>query len=249
MIIYLFLYVFLYLINFSYLCYKESDKIEEKENDSKGETVKIIDIKELEKVPSPRVDEPSEKKVDVDLKLDTEENLTEDTNKVKIAEISEKTVDIKPEVKEEKPLDDTVAVIKENTEDNSEQKNADNVEGIKQEKITVESSLSTFKKENNVNTSTLESVDKLKAMFPELEVMHKGNERDTVSPLYPTDKQTKALQLEKTFAQLIAQSYQHPIKWPKVSFSILLLLLLLLHTKKKKNKFYVFLFFYRNMQF
>lgn len=74
-------------------------------------------------------------------------------------------------------------------------------------------------KKEDAHSSALESVDKLKAMFPELEVMQKGTEMSVDSPQMPqlVDKQNKTLPMEKTFAQLIAQSYQHPIKWPKVS--------------------------------
>lgn len=55
------------------------------------------------------------------------------------------------------------------------------------------------------SSGNMEAVDKFKAMFPELEVMHRFPEIDTT---VVTDKQS-------TIAQLLQQSYQNPIKWPK----------------------------------
>lgn len=61
-----------------------------------------------------------------------------------------------------------------------------------------------------VNSSaSTEVVDRFKAMFPELEVMHKLPEIDT----------TVVAEKQSTIAQLLQQSYQNPIKWPKVSSS------------------------------
>lgn len=88
----------------------------------------------------------------------------------------------------------------------------------KLEKSLADAASTAVKKETlGASNSAMESVDKLKAMFPELEVMHKGTDLDSSGTGFVSDKPSKALQLEKTFAQLIAQSYQHPIKWPKVS--------------------------------
>lgn len=60
---------------------------------------------------------------------------------------------------------------------------------------------------------TVESVDKLKAMFPELEVLHKDISTPTVDKL-PIPKPLQ--QIDQTIAHLLATSYQNPIKWPKV---------------------------------
>lgn len=60
---------------------------------------------------------------------------------------------------------------------------------------------------------SVESVDKLKAMFPELEVLHKDISTPTVDKL-PMPKPLQ--QIDQTIAHLLATSYQNPIKWPKV---------------------------------
>lgn len=72
----------------------------------------------------------------------------------------------------------------------------------------------------NSGTISTESVDRLKAMFPELEVVHRGvdsgNDHSSSSSGF-MDRTAKPFQcMDKSFAQLIAQSYQNPIKWPKV---------------------------------
>lgn len=58
------------------------------------------------------------------------------------------------------------------------------------------------------SSGNTEVVDRFKAMFPELEVMHRFPEIDTT---VVADKQS-------TIAQLLQQSYQNPIKWPKVRY-------------------------------
>lgn len=63
-------------------------------------------------------------------------------------------------------------------------------------------------------TSSVESVDRLKAMFPELEVVHKDVASPTIDKL-PAHKPLQ--QIDQTIAHLLATSYQNPIKWPKVS--------------------------------
>lgn len=74
-------------------------------------------------------------------------------------------------------------------------------EDIKTELTTVTTDIS----KANSSAST-EVVDRFKAMFPELEVMHKLPEIDT----------TVVAEKQSTIAQLLQQSYQNPIKWPKV---------------------------------
>lgn len=61
--------------------------------------------------------------------------------------------------------------------------------------------------------SSVDSVDKLKAMFPELEVLHKDVSTPTIDKL-PIHKPLQ--QIDQTIAHLLATSYQNPIKWPKV---------------------------------
>lgn len=60
-----------------------------------------------------------------------------------------------------------------------------------------------------------ESVDRLKAMFPELEVVHKDVSTPTLDKL-PTHKPLQ--QIDQTIAHLLVTSYQNPIKWPKVNY-------------------------------
>lgn len=61
--------------------------------------------------------------------------------------------------------------------------------------------------------TSVESVDRLKAMFPELEVVHK----DIATPTIDKISMHKPLQqIDQTIAHLLATSYQNPIKWPKV---------------------------------
>lgn len=62
-------------------------------------------------------------------------------------------------------------------------------------------------------SSSVESVDRLKAMFPELEVVHKDLSNPSVDKL-PMHKPLQ--QIDQTIAHLLATSYQNPIKWPKV---------------------------------
>lgn len=62
-------------------------------------------------------------------------------------------------------------------------------------------------------SASVESVDRLKAMFPELEVVHK----DVATPSSDKLSAHKPLQqIDQTIAHLLATSYQNPIKWPKV---------------------------------
>lgn len=65
--------------------------------------------------------------------------------------------------------------------------------------------------------TSVESVDRLKAMFPELEVVHKDLSAPTVEKL-PVHKPLQ--QIDQTIAHLLATSYQNPIKWPKVKLSM-----------------------------
>lgn len=62
-------------------------------------------------------------------------------------------------------------------------------------------------------STSVESVDRLKAMFPELEVVHKDVSTPTIDKL-PMHKPLQ--QIDQTIAHLLATSYQNPIKWPKV---------------------------------
>jgi len=67
-------------------------------------------------------------------------------------------------------------------------------------------------------STSVESVDRLKAMFPELEVVHKdiatvATGTTTIDKL-PMHKPLQ--QIDQTIAHLLATSYQNPIKWPKV---------------------------------
>lgn len=66
---------------------------------------------------------------------------------------------------------------------------------------------------SNEFSTPLESVDRLKAMFPELEVLHKDVSTPTTDKL-PMHKPLQ--QIDQTIAHLLATSYQNPIKWPKV---------------------------------
>lgn len=66
-------------------------------------------------------------------------------------------------------------------------------------------------------SASVESVDRLKAMFPELEVVHKDVSTPTVDKL-PTHKPLQ--QIDQTIAHLLVTSYQNPIKWPKVKLSL-----------------------------
>jgi len=68
-------------------------------------------------------------------------------------------------------------------------------------------------------SSSVESVDRLKAMFPELEVVHKDVSSPTIDKL-PMHKPLQ--QIDQTIAHLLATSYQNPIKWPKVSLLMIL---------------------------
>lgn len=91
---------------------------------------------------------------------------------------------------------------------------------VKEEvKSEVKSSLEIVK---STITSNAEAVDRFKAMFPELEVMHRLPEIDT------TVISEKHSSREATVAQLLQQSYQNPIKWPKVSLHLHCVILLLL---------------------
>lgn len=71
-------------------------------------------------------------------------------------------------------------------------------------------------------TTSVESVDRLKAMFPELEVVHKDISIPTIDKLV----MNKPLQqIDQTIAHLLATSYQNPIKWPKVKLIFILIYL------------------------
>lgn len=70
-----------------------------------------------------------------------------------------------------------------------------------------------------------DSVDKLKAMFPELEVMNRLPEIDAIvvnenkpnlNVTSPFNKGNPSL-IDSSIANIFTQSYQNPIKWPKVS--------------------------------
>lgn len=72
-------------------------------------------------------------------------------------------------------------------------------------------------------STSVESVDRLKAMFPELEVVHKdmatvATGTSTIDKL-PMHKPLQ--QIDQTIAHLLATSYQNPIKWPKVIIYII----------------------------
>lgn len=64
-------------------------------------------------------------------------------------------------------------------------------------------------------SASAESVDRLKAMFPELEVVHKDVSTPTIDKL-PIHKPLQ--QIDQTIAHLLVTSYQNPIKWPKVNY-------------------------------
>ncbi len=187
---------------------KEEDKPKEKEVEQmsvdgeeeplKSELTKTDVILEREVKSEPEemsVDEPEQSKTRTE-----EETTNEETKKEA----------------EEKP-EDALPIPSSEGEVKSDEKNSETVVEKKSDKIVAETSVPVKKENVNSSTSALESVDKLKALFPELEVMHKGTDTEIPTPAAaPIEKQNKSIQLEKTFAQLIAQSYQHPIKWPKV---------------------------------
>lgn len=104
------------------------------------------------------------------------------------------------------------SVIKENTENiNDSPSDESSKPDIKVIEPTIKS------KECSTSTS-VESVDRLKAMFPELEVVHK----DITVDKLPTHKPLQ--QIDQTIAHLLATSYQNPIKWPKVNYKLLYLI-------------------------
>lgn len=86
-------------------------------------------------------------------------------------------------------------------------KSESDINSVKEETRTdLSGSTDLSKTQSSGNT---EVVDRFKAMFPELEVMHRFPEIDTT---VVADKQS-------TIAQLLQQSYQNPIKWPKVRYN------------------------------
>lgn len=88
---------------------------------------------------------------------------------------------------------------------------SDIVKNEKDKKVEVKSEVSTGVEIMKGSASgNAEAVDRFKALFPELEVMHRLPEIDTT---LVSEKQSR----ETTVAQLLQQSYQNPIKWPKVS--------------------------------
>lgn len=98
-------------------------------------------------------------------------------------------------------------------------------EDVKQVTVSEESVQSSGKvdKETIVkaeDSKEMEGIERFKAMFPELEVMQKLPEIDTTVVTAP-EKTTIPVprpSLDSTVAQLIAHSYQNPIKWPKVCY-------------------------------
>lgn len=182
------------------------------------ETEKMeVDVEEpAEEVESAKPEESKDDEMDVsEVKAEPaaeEMAVDEEPSKEDEPKVSSPAADAEetPATVEEKPTPETASEVEpEKVTDEMEKKSPENVV----------SELSVSIKKEDAHSAALESVDKLKAMFPELEVMHKGTETAVDSPQMPqlVDKQNKTLPMEKTFAQLIAQSYQHPIKWPKVS--------------------------------
>lgn len=177
-----------------------------------------VDIEESpEEVESAKPEESIDDKMDVseaktepaaeEMTVVDEDPLKEDEPKVPSPVVSTEET---PSTVEEKPVVETAVEV-------DAEKVVDDVEKKMPETVVSDPSVSV--KKEDAHSAALESVDKLKAMFPELEVMHKGTETSVDSAQTPqlVDKLNKTLPMEKTFAQLIAQSYQHPIKWPKVS--------------------------------
>lgn len=65
-------------------------------------------------------------------------------------------------------------------------------------------------------STSVGSVDRLRAMFPELEVVHKDlSTNSAIIDKLPIHKPLQ--QIDQTIAHLLATSYQNPIKWPKVN--------------------------------
>lgn len=192
-------------------------------NQVKDETFKHKET-DVEENQSMEVDQPetSESVDERQIEVDTPEpvkdsNVTgsDDTKSVEEAK-DEKAITTetqKCETVDEKDFEPALQSESEELEIKSESSVVD--EKTSDKSATDPSAVSVKKEVVSTPNSAMESVDKLKAMFPELEVMHKGTDLDTNTTGYPVDKQNK-VQLEKTFAQLIAHSYQHPVRWPKV---------------------------------
>lgn len=190
-------------------------------NQVKDETIKHKET-DVEENQTMEVDQPetSESVNERDMEVDTPEpvkdsNVTvfDDTKSVEEAK-DEKAIPAETQRCETVDEKDFEPVLQSESEELEIKSESSVVDEKTSDKLVTDPSAMSVKKESTPN-SAMESVDKLKAMFPELEVMHKGTDLDTNTAGYPMDKQNK-VQLEKTFAQLIAHSYQHPVRWPKV---------------------------------
>lgn len=196
---------------------KQGTEAQELEKVSNCDTLKrTLEAPPMDIVPQ-EVDVHEDVQVPKDINLSNVSETSNTENKDLDTHINMLSSDL---VKTEGALSDK---LKKEMED--EKKNAD----VKMETGSVksESDINSVKEETRTDLSgstdiskthssgNTEVVDRFKAMFPELEVMHRFPEIDTT---VVADKQS-------TIAQLLQQSYQNPIKWPKVRHCKIILIL------------------------
>ncbi|XP_026680321.1 uncharacterized protein LOC103510659 [Diaphorina citri] len=191
------------------------------------------------------VDKPEEKSSpDSEKIVEQFEELDEKTGETIVKKITADGKEIietlKKEEKVEESKEDTVEVKEKEISDTCDKPNVNNDESSgkkQQENQNISSgageSVEVKKDSKSVVNSVIVSsasattdVDKFKAMFPELEVMQRLPEIDAIlleanpsgrgSPNTPTPPGGS---VDTTVANLLAQSYNNPIKWPKISGS------------------------------
>uniref|UniRef100_A0A0A9YRD7 Chromodomain-helicase-DNA-binding protein 6 n=1 Tax=Lygus hesperus TaxID=30085 RepID=A0A0A9YRD7_LYGHE len=148
-----------------------------------------------------------------------EEEVTEkDTIIVPEDDENKNKVEVKKTVEEE-PVKEGCTVAKPESDDspkaeesNKEEK-TDTVEEPKSVECKTEAVVTGEK--NKGDEKEIEGIERFKAMFPELEVMQKLPEIDTTVVTEKAAVTVPRPSLDSTVAQLIAHSYQNPIKWPK----------------------------------
>lgn len=179
------------------------DKNENNETDISDDNNKQEEISEQSNEKSPEIidqqnnDEKPEIVCTENIQTDTQEM---DKDESQVTEVENTVTSDDVESKPELPI---IKEIKDNVNDSPS--DASSKPDTKIIEPTIKS------KECSTSTST-ESVDRLKAMFPELEVVHK----DITVDKLPIHKPLQ--QIDQTIAHLLATSYQNPIKWPKVNY-------------------------------
>jgi len=222
----------------------ESTRTEAIAADINGDLVNTTD----EKVEIPSNEEPKEEQIDVNNGESIKPDITDDSkveeevSNIPTEQLNDKSSDeVADHQNEGEKSENNTSVENKQTDENEkdESKNSDVENTVKSD--DVESKIESIR--NVINeapsdtigkfdtkvtepvikpkecSSSVESVDRLKAMFPELEVVHKDISNPTIDKL-PMHKPLQ--QIDQTIAHLLATSYQNPIKWPKVSILMIL---------------------------